>query len=110
MEGRAAAVRGAVAGVLGDGRERERRLGRFAARAAGLRGGGYTRLCRAMDQGAALPRQDRWRGRTLPRQRPALPVAATSALCRAAMHGAAQAFGHVRVIGAAKTVSFLKKN
>ena len=36
MEGRAAAVRGAAAGVLGDGRERERRLGRFAARAAGL--------------------------------------------------------------------------
>ena len=36
MEDRAAAVRGAAAGVLGDGRERERRLGRFAARAAGL--------------------------------------------------------------------------
>ena len=36
MEGRAAAVRGAAAGVLGDGRERERRLGRFAARPAGL--------------------------------------------------------------------------
>ena len=35
MEGRAAAVRGAAAGVLGDGRERERRLGRFAARPAG---------------------------------------------------------------------------
>ena len=34
MEGRATAVRGAAAGVLGDGRER--RLGRFAARAAGL--------------------------------------------------------------------------
>ena len=41
MEGRAAAVRawrrsGAGAGVLGDSRERERRLGRFAARPAGL--------------------------------------------------------------------------
>ena len=36
MEGRATAVRGAAAGVLGDGRERERRLGRFAARAVGL--------------------------------------------------------------------------
>ena len=36
MEGQAAAVRGAAADVLGDGRERERRLGRFAARAAGL--------------------------------------------------------------------------
>ena len=36
MEGRATAVRGAAAGVLGDGRARERRLGSFAARAAGL--------------------------------------------------------------------------
>ena len=36
MEGQAATVRGAAAGVLGDGRERERRLGYFAARAAGL--------------------------------------------------------------------------
>jgi len=36
MEDRAAAVRGAAAGVLGDGQERERRLGRFAARAVGL--------------------------------------------------------------------------
>ena len=36
MEGRAIAVRGEAAGVLGDGRERERRLGRFAARAVGL--------------------------------------------------------------------------
>ena len=34
MEGRAAAVRGVAAGVLGDEWERERRLGRFAARAA----------------------------------------------------------------------------
>ena len=36
MKGRAAAVRSATAGVLGDERERERRLGRFAARAAGV--------------------------------------------------------------------------
>ena len=36
MEGRAAAVRGAAAGVLGDGRARERRLRGLAARAAGL--------------------------------------------------------------------------
>jgi len=62
-----------------------------------------------MDQGAALPRQDRWRGRALPRQRPALLVAATSAICRATMHGAAQVFGRARAIGAAKSVSF-KKN
>jgi len=73
------------------------------------RGGSYIRLCRAMDQGAAVPRQDRWRGRALPRQRSALLVAATSALCRASMHGAAQAFGRARAIGVAKSVSF-KKN
>ena len=110
MEGRAAAVRGAAAAVLGDGRERDRRIGCFAAllrerRLLGHvgRGGGYTRLCRAMDQGAALPRQDRWRGRAFPRQRSAVMVAATSGLCRAAMHGRAMA------IGAAKSVSF-KKN
>ena len=36
MEGRATAVRGAAAGVLSDGRERDRRIGCFAARAAGL--------------------------------------------------------------------------
>ena len=69
---------------------------------------GYTRLCRVMDQGAALPRQDRWRGRALPRQRSVLLVAATSALCRATMHGAVQAFGRARVIGAAKSVSLKK--
>jgi len=31
------------------------------------RGGSYIRLCRAMDQGAIVPRQDRWCGRALPR-------------------------------------------
>ena len=36
MEGQAAAVNGAAAGVLGDRRARERRLGGFAARAVGL--------------------------------------------------------------------------
>jgi len=41
----------------------------------------------------------------LPRQRSAIPVAATSALCRATMHGAAQAFGRARAIGAVKNVS-----
>ena len=45
----------------------------------------------------------------LPRQRSQLQVVATSALCRATMHGAAQAFGRARAIGAAKSVSFLKK-
>ena len=33
------------------------------------RGKGFIWLCRAMDQDAALPRQDRWRGRALPRHR-----------------------------------------
>ena len=65
MEGRAAVVRGAAAGVLGDGRERERRLGRFAARAAGLAAAegipGFAapwiraRHCRAKIGGAAEP-------------------------------------------------------
>ena len=64
---------------------------------------------RAMDQDAALPRQDGWHGSALPRQRSADRVAATSAMCRATMHGATQAFGRARAIGAAKSVSFLKK-
>ena len=55
MEGWAAAVRGAAAGVLGDGRER--RLGRFAARAAGLAAGLYP----------ALPRHGSGRGTAAPR-------------------------------------------
>ena len=48
MEGRAAAVRGAATDVLGDGRERERRLGRFAARAA-------TRAVAEVIPGSAAP-------------------------------------------------------
>ena len=72
------------------------------------RDGGYTQLCRAMDLGVALPRQDRWRGRALPRQRSALLVVATSVLCRATMHDAAQAFGRARAIGVAKSVSLKK--
>ena len=38
----------------------------------------------------ALPRHGSGRGRAFPRQRSAVMVAATSGLCRAAMHGAAQ--------------------
>ena len=98
MEDRAAAVRGAAAGVLGDGRARERRLGGLAARAAGLAAGLYP----------TLSRHGSGRGRALPRQRSALLVAATSALYRAAMHGQAQAFGRARAIGAAKSVSLKK--
>ena len=57
MEGRAAAVRGAAAGVLGDGRARERRLGGLAARAAGLVVGLYP----------ALPRHGSGRGTAAPK-------------------------------------------
>ena len=43
---------------------RERaRVGGLAARAGWTGHGGYIWLYRATDQGAALPRQDRWRGR-----------------------------------------------
>jgi len=111
---------GAAAGVLGGGLAwaeagvacfaAARRCAAAAARAREEegRGGSYIRLCRAMDQGAGVPRQDRWRGRALPRLRSALLVAATSALCRTGMHGAAQAFGRARAIGAAKSVSLKK--
>ena len=57
MEGRAASVRGAAAGVLGDGRARERRLGGLAARAAGLTAGLYPALSRhGSGCGTAAPR------------------------------------------------------
>ena len=115
--GRRRAWRPACSAVAWRGRRRawppSRRLGAAAAARAREeegRGGSYIRLCRAMDQGAGVPRQDRWRGRALPRLRSALLVAATSALCSASMYGAAWAFGRVRAIGAAKSVSFEKKN
>ena len=53
MEGRAAAVRGAAAGVLGDGRERDRRIGCFVARAAGL-------AAAEVIPGSAAPRSVAW--------------------------------------------------
>jgi len=65
----------------------------------------------------SLPRRDGWRGtvaprsvawQALPRQRSAISVVTTSARYRATMHGAAQAFGRARAIGAAKSVSFKK--
>jgi len=46
----------------------------------------------------------------LPRQPSTFPVVATSAHCRAIMHGAAQAFGRAMAVGAAKSVSFEKKH
>jgi len=64
-----------------------------------------------------LPHREGWRGtaasrsvarQTLPRQRSVIPVAATSARCRATMHGTAQAFDRARTIGAAKSVSLKK--
>jgi len=61
-------------------------------------------LCHQMWRITAAPRSVA--RQTQPRQRLAISVAATSALCRATMHGAAQAFGRPRVIGAAKSVSF----
>ena len=77
-----------------------RRLGGLAARTGGTgRGVSFG--------SAAAPRS--MARQTLPRHRSAIPVAATSALCRATMHGAAQAFGRARAIGAAKSVSFKKK-
>ena len=58
-------------------------------------------------RGTAAPRSVAWQA--LPRQRSVLLVAAMSALCRATMHGATQAFSRARAIGVAKSVSF-KKN
>ena len=75
----ARAEAGAAAGVLGGGLARAeagvacfaaaRRCAAAAARAREEegRGGSYIRLCRAMDQGAGVPRQDRWGGKALPR-------------------------------------------
>ena len=99
MEGRAAAVHGAAAGVLSDGRERERRLGRFAARPAGLAAAEVipgsaapwirARYCRAKIGGAAEPCH-------VSGQRFCSPPRQPSA--------AAQAFSRARTIGAAKSV------
>ena len=78
--------------------------GGLAARVGGTGRGIYS----------ALPRHGSGRGtvalrsmarQELPRQRPPKPVVATSDLCRATMHGAAQAFDHARAIGAAESVS-----
>ena len=79
--------------------------GRVRALAAGGRAGRVRAGTRYLF-GSAAP----WiRARQSPaRQRLALLVAATSALCRATMHGAAQAFSRARAIGAAKSVSLKK--
>jgi len=83
------------------GRRQTQRPGGVAARAVCLVQPRHT-----TGRGTAAPgsvaRQDP------PRQRPPRPAHATSALCRATMHGAAQAFSHARAIGAAKSVSLKK--
>jgi len=66
-----------------------------------------TRAAAEVIPGSAAPRSVA--RQALPRQRSTIPVAATSALCRATMHGATQVFGRTRTIGAAKSVSFFKK-
>ena len=77
--GLAQAEAGSAAGVVGSGLARAeadvacfvatRRCTAAAAwaREGKGRSGSYIRLCRAMDEGVAVPRQDRWRGRALPR-------------------------------------------
>ena len=73
----------------------------------GLAAGFYSALPRhGSGRGSAAPRSVA--RQALPRQRSATTVAATSALCCATIHGAAQAFGRARAIGAAKSVSLKK--
>ena len=77
--GREAATEGRPGGERGG----QARVSGLAARAGGTGRGAFIRLCRATDQGAALPHQDRWRGRpchvngqpvrSSPRQPPAAP-------------------------------------
>ena len=99
--GRCAAA-GCVFLAAGDARRQAGEQG--CGRAGGL----------ARDIYLALPCHAPWRGsaapRSVARQSPAtstiaIPVVATSALCRATMHGAAQKFGRPREIGVAKSVS-----
>jgi len=126
-----------VAGAGAGGRRCGSWLGRARLQAgAGGRGRGQT-LARA-DAGVAavgralllgqrdwswgfylpLPHHGSWRGtatprlvarQALPRHRSSIPVVATSAHCRATMHGAAQAFSCAIAIGAAKSVSLKKQ-
>ena len=81
------------------GRQQAQRPGGVAARAVCL-----VQPRHATGRGTAAPwsvaRQDP------PRQRP--PGQPTPALCRATMHGVAHAFGRVRAIDAAKSVSLKK--
>ena len=112
--GREAATESRAPTALGSGR-RARRSGQAGGRGGqtermrGGRGrqarlghGSFIRLCRANDQGASLPRQDRWRSRPChvtgqqPRSSPRHPATAPPCICRA------------MAIGAAKSVSLKK--
>ena len=74
MEGRAATVRGAPAGVLGDGRERDRRLGRFVGQRDWPRRRIYPALPRhGSGRGTAAPR-------SVARQSPATSAVSVSGL------------------------------
>jgi len=87
------------AGAVGRGRGGQaallRCLGNSGCSATGGRGtrrGFYSALPRhGSGRGTAAPRSVA--RQALPRQRSTIPVATMSALCRATMHGAAQAFG-----------------
>ena len=65
----------------------------------------FTGVCRAVHDGASVPRRDLWRGRagprhwSLPRWQPG----------RAAMYDAVEWFGRAMSVGASRTVSFFKK-
>ena len=74
---------------------------------AGLAAGFYSALPRHGSRRVTVAPRSMER-QALPRQRSAIPVVATSALCRATMHVAAQTFGRARAIGAAKSVSLKK--
>ena len=66
----------------------------------------FIRLCAPRIRARATPRSVA--RQELPHQRSPKLVVATSDLCRATMHGAAQAFGRARAISASKSVSLKK--
>ena len=83
-------------------------LGGLAARVGGTGRVIYLALPRhGSERDTATPRSVA--RQELPRQRSPKPVVATSDLCCATMHCAAQAFSRARTIDAAKSVRFFKK-
>jgi len=97
---RLAGAAGEGAGGHGVGGQGRRACGRSGSRAGYISAPAAPQIrarhCRAMVGGVAGPATS-----AAPR-----PAHATSALCRATMHGATQAFGRARTIGVAKSVSF----